>query len=356
MGTPSAPNAPNPAKSYEQEIAIYLQNLPKLLQAEQDARTTYDPQRIAEQQGLQSQYGPTQYSQQLDALHQLDPTGTGIRDQLGSSVSSGLSSPENQGLYQDIGSQVKSQLDSGYALPKDLESQLEQQIRGAQVARGNVYGDANVSAEGLFKGQNAINFYQQRLGNAEGYLNLTSPTQKAQDNAGQFLGLSTPEQQIGQIQPVQADQSSAYTNPSAGFAGQNFALSNYGNQLGQYNAQTAQGNPWARALSGAASGAAAGSAGGTWGTVIGAAAGAAGGYFSDSRLKENIHKIAKLPNGLPLVRFNFKGQARKIIGVLAQNVVRLFPEAISFGVLNGKVYATVNYAMIGAPILEVTNA
>src|SRR6266404_7955882 len=91
------PSAPNPAQSYSQGIQIYLRNLPRMLQMEQENRGLYDPQRIAEQQGLQAQFGPTQYAQQLAALHQLDPTGTALRTQLGTRIAGDL----NRGYSQD---------------------------------------------------------------------------------------------------------------------------------------------------------------------------------------------------------------------------------------------------------------
>src|SRR5436190_1376954 len=82
--------------------------------------------------------------------------------------------------------------------------------------------------------------------------------QQQLDNVGQFLGLQTPEEAISKITPVTPDRSNYYANPNAGFLGQQFAMQNYGNQLAGYNASNAAGNPWARALGGAASGAAAG--------------------------------------------------------------------------------------------------
>lgn len=353
MGQSDPPKSPNPAKSYEQEIAIYLQNLPALLQAEQDARTTYDPQRIAEQQALEAQFGPTQYQQQLDALQQLDPQGTQIRSDLGDAVSSDLEA--TSGLRSNIISNATSDLAYGYSLPSGLEEQLNNEIRGAQVARGNTQGNAAVSAEALFKGQNLIADYQRRLGNATGV------AQTAIDNTGQFAGLASPIQQISQIQPVQPDQSSVYTNPSAGFAGQNFALANYGNQLGAYNAQTAQGNSWARALSGAASGAAAG--GGGWGSVIDGVAGGVGGYYSDPnyvsdrRLKENIIPVGVSPAGHRTYEFDYHNSvdptSTRYRGVMAQDILETCPEAVSRSEAG---WLLVNYDKLDVPFEVVTDA
>src|SRR5256885_3939989 len=102
MSQPTPPK-PNVAGDYAKSLKTYLKFLPKLLGGEQAARTLYDPQRIQEQLGLQSQYGPQQYSQQLQALQQIDPTGVAVRQQLGKSVMSDLA--------------------SGYKLPADLNTQ-----------------------------------------------------------------------------------------------------------------------------------------------------------------------------------------------------------------------------------------
>lgn len=347
------PKAPNQAKSYQAGIDVYLKNLPQLLAAEAAARGQYDPERIAQQQALQGQFGPTQYQQQLDALHQLDPTGSNVREGLGQNVFYDLFNPPQQGLYdrlsgiinneltnqpgekvynklqsdvmgqlwrpegQDVYNtlhkRVLSDLKSGYKLPEGLANELEQSIRGAQSARGNVLGGGPASAESVYKGQNAINLYQQHLQNAEdfnaatspgarsraeaasfyglatpgqraqqdasGFYNLNTPQQKTYDNAGQFLGLPTPEQQIALIQPVSPDRSAAYTNPNAGYQGQQFALNNYQNMLAQQQL-AGGGNSWTRALVGAGVGAAQGyaSTGSYWGALAGGAAGGYGGY------------------------------------------------------------------------------
>lgn len=248
MGSDKTTQAPNSAASYQQGIDVLLKNLPRMLGAEQDARFQYDPIRIAEQQGLQSAFGPTQYQQQLDALKQLDPHGVAVRDSLGSMVEGDL---KNGGLPNDP------------ALLAELNKQWETSARAHGVASGgSTIGPAAESAENLFKGQNLLALRQNTM-----------------DNAGNFLGLSTPEQQALAISPVSPDRTSAYVDPNAGFQGQQFAMNNFQNLLAQQQASGGS-NSWSRALSGAASGAALGySAGGGWGALIGAGLGAgAGGW------------------------------------------------------------------------------
>ena len=69
-----------------------------------------------------------------------------------------------------------------------------------------------------------------------------------------------------------------------------------------------------------------------WG-AIGNLAGAAIGAFaaSDARLKENIEPVGKLDNGLTVYLFNFKGDKKKQIGLIAQEVAEVIPDAVIEG-------------------------
>jgi hypothetical protein len=296
MGSPSTPSAPDPAKSYEQGIQVYLKYLPQLLAAEQSSREQYDPQRIAEQQGLQDQFGPTQYNQQVQALQQLDPTYLSGHDQLGAFLG--------------------NELASGSSLTPEEQKQVEGYARAAQSARGNVLGNAPATAEAYALGDRGRQILQQRVSNMSG-----------------FLAAPTIPQVVGQIQPVSADQSSAYANPAAGYQGQNFALQNYQNMLGA--SQLSGGNPWGSALGGAASGAATGYAttGSPYGAVIGGVAGGLGGYFSsDRRLKRDIVKVGEM-NGIGIYEYGFIGfdQDARYLGVMADEAELVVPEAVITG-------------------------
>lgn len=50
--------------------------------------------------------------------------------------------------------------------------------------------------------------------------------------------------------------------------------------------------------------------------------------LSDARLKENIKPVGKLDNGLTVYCFNFLGSATRQLGLLAQEVAELHPEAV----------------------------
>ncbi len=53
--------------------------------------------------------------------------------------------------------------------------------------------------------------------------------------------------------------------------------------------------------------------------------------FSDVRLKENLKPVGKLDNGLTVYCFNFKGSKTPQIGLLAQEVIDVIPEAVYEG-------------------------
>ncbi len=311
---PSVPETRDPAKDYAAGIDVQLKNLPRELQAEQDARSQYDPQRIQQQQLLQYIYGPTQYAEQLDALNQLDPQGQFIRNQLGQTISSDLR--------------------SGYGLPADYDRELTNQIRGAQAARGGNLGTSGATAEAAFKGKAALDLHQQHI-----------------QNAGNYLSGPTPEQQISLIQGVSPDRTSAYTNPNAGLQGIGIGQQNYQNQLAAFQLAGGGRNPWASGLAGAGQGAAAGyGAGGGYGAAAGAILGGIGGYFSDAKTKSNIRKVGQR-KGLGWYEFEFVAiPGKRFRGVLADEVEKLFPECVvrqKFGLLK------VLYDKLGLHMQEV---
>lgn len=66
-----------------------------------------------------------------------------------------------------------------------------------------------------------------------------------------------------------------------------------------------------------------------------------GGFFSDSRLKEDIEKVGELHDGQPIFKFRYKGEPKEAtkIGLMADEVEKDKPEAV--GLAGG--FRTVNY-------------
>lgn len=62
--------------------------------------------------------------------------------------------------------------------------------------------------------------------------------------------------------------------------------------------------------------------------AIGSAAMMAAMYFSDERLKENIETVGRFENGCRMVAFDFKGVPGRYIGVIAQELAEIQPDAV----------------------------
>lgn len=73
------------------------------------------------------------------------------------------------------------------------------------------------------------------------------------------------------------------------------------------------------------------------GKVIGAAA------ASDRRLKENIEKVGELANGLGVYTYNYLSQSAKRLGVMADEVAKIQPDALGPTVSG---YMTVDYGKV----------
>src|SRR4051812_6400235 len=204
------PKPRDPARDYAAGIKVYLDNLPRLLDAEDTARDARDPERI-------------QHS--IDLEHQFDPNRTAIRDSLSQNVLDDLNAP---------------------GLPPAMVREIEQGIRGAQTARGNAYGNAAISAEALGRGKLEYDVRNRSLANAGTLLSTPS--------------VATP------------DRTPAYTagGGTAGAMGLNFGQQQFANQASQPNQwATALGG----AASGAAAGASFGPYGALIGGVAGGAIG-----------------------------------------------------------------------------------
>ena len=87
---------------------------------------------------------------------------------------------------------------------------------------------------------------------------------------------------------------------------------------------------------------------GMW-SGIGSVVGGLFGLFSDRRLKDNIEKIDKLPNGLTVYEFNYIDDPdTRYTGLMADEVFMVMPEHV--GARDG--YLTVNYAGVFNDVME----
>ena len=78
----------------------------------------------------------------------------------------------------------------------------------------------------------------------------------------------------------------------------------------------------------------------------------AGPMASDRRLKENIKKIGESISGLGVYKFNYIGKAKQYIGAMADEVIKVVPEA---AILADDGFYRVNYNLIDVDFREVAN-
>jgi hypothetical protein len=163
---------------------------------------------------------------------------------------------------------------------------------------------------------------QQGVGLAAQQANL----QRLGQAGAQFGQLGSGAQAAG-LAGAQAQLAAGSTEQQTGQAGLQ-ALYNQFQQQQAYPFQIAQ------FLSNIATGTGALSGNTTTGTTQGG-----GGFFSDERLKENVEQVGKTNDGQNIYRYNYKGDPRSQIGLIAQEVAQDHPEAV--GQKDG--YLTVDY-------------
>lgn len=176
-----------------------------------------------------------------------------------------------------------------------------------------------------------------------------------------LAGLGATNAQIGISSMGMANQSAAGMTGAAGsyLGANNAALGAYNSGvsagiqgLGSYNQLqqnavkiNSDADPFATILGAGAQ------LGASWlGSKAVAGALAAGGT-SDRRLKTDIRPVGvDERTGLTLYEFSYKGSSRRFVGVMADEVEKLYPEAV-FEMPNG--YKAVNYAALGLEMVEI---
>lgn len=73
---------------------------------------------------------------------------------------------------------------------------------------------------------------------------------------------------------------------------------------------------------------------------------------SDRRLKSNISQVGSLPSGLNLYRFRYVNETTDYVGVMAQEVLEVAPEAVVTGA-DG--FLLVDYAALGTRMMTYSD-
>jgi hypothetical protein len=261
------------------------------------------------------------------------------------------SNPWLAGTFNDAANQAKSQVNSAFSsagrygsgahtgvladkmneLATSIYGGNYQQERGRQTAMtalaptlaANDYADANaLSSVGNVREQQAGNELQDKI-NRFNYLENV-PYMKLQQYSGLLNGLGGLGGTSTQTSPLYR------TGSAAGILGGASTGSGIGSSLFSMFPETLG------SIGLGASGASA--AGGGLGALF--------SLFSDRRLKKDIKKIGKMDrSGLPIYSFKYKGDDAPRIGVMAQDVEKKIPQAVTH---HPSGYKMVNYATIGA--------
>jgi Chaperone of endosialidase len=186
-----------------------------------------------------------------------------------------------------------------------IQSQYNQNVAQQQGAAGALYGAGAGTATGTAQLQQMP------------FMNQIAAMQAAGSLPGLYTG--APSAQLGAAtQAYQAPYQNIATSegaqiPIAGLGGQGYSSGT--------STTTQPVNPWTTALGAGLALASLGTSGG--GTLGGTLLTA-----SDENAKENIEPIGLLHNGLNVYKYNFKGDARPQIGLIAQEVEKTKPEAV----------------------------
>jgi hypothetical protein len=158
--------------------------------------------------------------------------------------------PEQAALMAELNRQAQSELAAGAALPPALSREIQQQVRGAQAARGMGYGMADVGQEALVKGLQAEQLQRRRQAFASQVVGLNAAT-----SADPFMAiLGKPGVGMGAAQGFAAQGQGMAPqqvfNPESAYAG-SLAAGNYNAAL---NASIASANARAGVAAGAMKG------------------------------------------------------------------------------------------------------
>jgi hypothetical protein len=192
------------------------------------------------------------------------------------------------------------------AMGKDLYGMSNQQAQLQQAAAQGMFGQAaQMAALQQGAGNNMFNYGLQ---GGQGIANLGLANQQAQLQAAQA------QMQAGQVQQ-QTDQAGKTALYNQFTQQQGFPY-----QQAQFLGNLAMGTG---ALSGSTT----------------TTTGSGGGFFSDRRLKDNAEKIGETFDGQPIYRYNYKGENRTQIGLMAQDVEKHNPKAVG----HSQGYKTLDY-------------
>lgn len=216
----------------------------EIYNAQRNAQTALDVSR---------KYSTDYIKTALEQEKLADPEGFQARELLTKRIMEGADRQPDTTLSDTVRRQIMDEL----AAKQGLDSGQNEAVQKAMLAR-RAMGDTTSPelASTFTRGAAGLQRQAQRQGRAQGYLSSgATPTdikyrasQQSMANLGAFINGQTPVTQFGQLSgaqqgatPVRQGQSLPTVNPNAGFAGANYALGNYQQNMNSYNQQA---NPW----------------------------------------------------------------------------------------------------------------
>jgi hypothetical protein len=243
---PAPPQAPNYAAANREAVQADIDTLGTRKRIEQAAKLgssvfdpdtgkTYDFTGLGDAQLGLSQANIDRQTADINAQSQLDIAnkyGDQFQDLANKAIQ--RADPTQYEARQQLGRSAIDDAALGSTLGANESKQVEDQIRSAQLARGNYRGNAPISQEVLAKFDTGQKLKQQRLSNLSSYV-FGSPL------TAQYQSISGAQQGAAPFLPVQY-QPGLGLNPNAGAQGAQFASNIYGTQAGIYGTQSSNYN------------------------------------------------------------------------------------------------------------------
>jgi hypothetical protein len=214
---------------------------------------------------IQRNFGPEYIAQRIEQLKQADPQGYQARKDLFDKIMASAEAAPDRPMAEELQASIVNELTNAGKLDARQLQQVQQAVRGGQVARGNFLGTAATAQEGAAAVQAGESLRDQQQSQALGFLNSgVTPEdveyrrlQQSMANLGAFIGGETPQAQFANLSGagtgaapfVGGGYNSTTTNPNAGATGINWAQNIYS---GQNNWAQQQVNPYMAGISMAA--------------------------------------------------------------------------------------------------------
>lgn len=216
---------------------------------------------------LQKEFGPEFVKQRLAELKAADPTGYAARQQLFDRIMADAAANPGRPMNQALQDAVTGELSKAGKLDARQLEEVQQGVRGRQIGRGIILGNAATSEEANAVVRAGEGLRDQRQQQAAGILSSGvlpedvqyRNIQQALSNLGAFTNGQTPTAQFGAVSSAgngaaplwTGSQNQAATNGNATVQGMQDAMSLYSSNMNWANSQI---NPWTAGLAGAASG------------------------------------------------------------------------------------------------------